>query len=261
MRQNPGEINALARRIRFWTVTLVAMAALAVTVSLGRWQLSRAAQKEAIQLRVDAQQRQSVLDQQAFLALPNAASAIHRPVYLRGLWLGSQTIYLDNRQMHDLVGFYVLTPFALEGSDQTIMVQRGWIQRSFVDRNQLQPTQTPAGLVEVTGVVASPPSHMFELGKAAAPASKQGAVGPSPIRQNLDLEAFRLETALPLRTDVSVQQTGPASEGLLRDWPAAAVGVQTNYGYAFQWFGISVLIVLLYVWYQFLAPRRRARHG
>lgn len=261
MTQKAGESSAMARRIRFWAVTLVALAALAVTVSLGRWQLSRAAQKEAVERQVDAQQQQPVLDQQAFLALPNAASAIHRPVRLRGLWLPSRTLYLDNRQMHELAGFYVLTPLALEGSDQTVMVQRGWIQRNFVDRNQLQPIQTPAGLVDVTGVLALPPSHTLELGNAAATASKHGAPGLSPIRQNLDLEAFRIETALPLRTDISVQQTGLASEGLLRDWPAAAVGIQTNYGYAFQWFGLSVLIVLLYVWYQFLAPRRRARRN
>ncbi|RYF45716.1 MAG: SURF1 family protein, partial [Comamonadaceae bacterium] len=36
---------------RFWTVTLMAIVAIAVTASLGRWQLSRAAQKEALQAR------------------------------------------------------------------------------------------------------------------------------------------------------------------------------------------------------------------
>jgi hypothetical protein len=43
---------------------------------------------------------------------------------------------------------------------------------------------------------------------------------------------------------------GSASEGLLRDWPQINAGVQKHYGYAFQWFGLSVLVVLLYVWFQ-----------
>ncbi|HEY9222870.1 MAG TPA: SURF1 family protein [Variovorax sp.] len=263
------------RRGRFWIVTLAALLTLSATVSLGRWQLSRAAQKEALQAEIEAQQQRPALDQDAFLAIDKPADALHRPVHLRGLWLAAQTVYLDNRQMRGVPGFYVLTPFALEGSEQTVMVQRGWVQRNFNDRAQLVPIETPAGLVELTARVATPPAHLLELGKAAAPASasapaaeggpageaQQPVVGSSPIRQNLDLEAFRSETRLPLRTDLTLQQIGAASEGLQRDWPAPALGVERHYGYAFQWFGLAALVVILYVWFQFIAPRRKPRHG
>ncbi|TSD56489.1 SURF1 family protein [Variovorax sp. KBS0712] len=263
---------------RFLVVTLAAVLALAATVSLGRWQLSRAAQKEALQARIDAQKLKAPLSQAEFLALGEAAGEMHRPVRLRGLWLTAQTVYLDNRQMHGTPGFYVLTPFALEGSEQAVMVQRGWVQRNFVDRTQLGVVETPPGIVELTALIEPPPSHLFELGAktAAAPAPAASAAAPapsaagasapapgiqgsSPIRQNLDLEAFRGETQLPLRTDVSLQQSGPASEGLQRDWPAPALGLERHYGYAFQWFGLSALVVILYVWFQFISPFRRAR--
>jgi surfeit locus 1 family protein len=56
-----------------------------------------------------------------------------------------------------------------------------------------------------------------------------------------------------------VQQTGAASEGLLRQWPQAGSGAEKNYGYAFQWWAIAVLIAILYVWFQFVLPRRRPR--
>lgn len=267
-----------AGRGRFLVVTLAAVLALAATVSLGRWQLSRAAQKEALQARIDAQKLKAPLSQAEFLALGEAAGEMHRPVRLRGLWLTAQTVYLDNRQMHGTPGFYVLTPFALEGSEQAVMVQRGWVQRNFVDRTQLGVVETPPGIVELTALIEPPPSHLFELGAktAAAPAPAASAAAPapsaagasapapgiqgsSPIRQNLDLEAFRGETQLPLRTDVSLQQSGPASEGLQRDWPAPALGLERHYGYAFQWFGLSALVVILYVWFQFISPFRRAR--
>jgi cytochrome oxidase assembly protein ShyY1 len=100
---------------------------------------------------------------------------------------------------------------------------------------------------------------LLDLGKAEQRTSTPGAAGSSPIRQNLDLEAYRAETGLPLRTDVSLQQTGETSEGLQRDWPAPALGVEKHYGYAFQWFGLSALVVFLYVWFQLIAPYRRAR--
>jgi len=143
-----------------------------------------------------------------------------------------------------------------------VMVQRGWIQRNFESRTQLQPVQTPAGLVEIEGRIEPPPSHLLELGKAPDPAAAGAeSQGSSPIRQNLDLEAFKAETKLPLRIDVSLQQTGAASEGLQRDWPAPAFGIEKHYGYAFQWFGLAALVTILYVWFQIVAPFRRARRG
>jgi surfeit locus 1 family protein len=98
--------------------------------------------------------------------------------------------------------------------------------------------------------MAPPPGKLFQFGGA----------GTGPIRQNLDLAQFRAETGLAL-LDLSVEQSGQASEGLLRDWPAVASGVEKNYGYAFQWWALSVLIAILYVWFQFIAPRRKVSHA
>ena len=304
---------------------LLALSLVCGGIELGNWQLRRAAQKEALQAELDAKGKLPALEQDAFLALDDARKAMHQPVRLRGLWLTPQTVYLDNRQMHGVPGFYVLTPFALLDTKQTILVQRGWIQRNFDSRETLQPVETPTGLVEIAGVVAAPPAHLLELGKAAdsgpataagqpagtagepsarpaapasvdAPADKRaektaeapgdkpvepsaapvasqadGApaatpaasppVGFSAIRQNLDLEAYRTETGLPLRTDVTLQQTGAASQGLQRDWPAPALGIERHYGYAFQWFGLSALVAILYVWFQFIVPLRRRRRA
>jgi surfeit locus 1 family protein len=72
------------------------------------------------------------------------------------------------------------------------------------------------------------------------------------------LAAFSAETRLKLRP-FTVLQTGEASQGLQRDWPEPAAGTGKHYGYAFQWFGLSSLLGVLYVWFQFIAPRRKAR--
>jgi surfeit locus 1 family protein len=240
-------------------VTIAAAITLTATASLGRWQLSRAAQKEALQAEIALQQARPPLDQQAFLSMTRPTEALHRPVRLRGLWLAPQTVYLDNRQMHGVPGFYVLTPFAIEGAEQAVMVQRGWIQRNFEDRSRLQPVETPTGLVELEARIEPPPSHLLELAKPPPTAAAQGGVGSSPIRQNLDLERFRAESGLPLRIDLSLQQTGKATEGLQRDWPAPTLGIEKHYGYAFQWFGLAALVTILYVWFQIVVPLRRAR--
>ena len=267
--QMPAQARRRGHALLF---TVVAIALVALGVALGNWQLRRAAQKEALQAQIEAQGQLPVLDQAEFLALPKPLESQHRRVHLRGLWLGLQTVYLDNRQMHGTPGFYVLTPFALEGSNETVMVQRGWIQRNFNDRTQLQPVETPGGLVEIDAVIATPPAHLLALGKepaaapaatgdaaAAAPATAPAAAGSSPIRQNLDLDAFRTQTGLPIRTELSLQEIGSASQGLQRDWPAPALGIDRHYGYAFQWFGLAALVAVLYVWFQLIVPFLRAR--
>ncbi len=56
-----------------------------------------------------------------------------------------------------------------------------------------------------------------------------------------------------------VESVKAASEGLLREWPQAATGVEKHYGYAFQWFGLALLIALLYVWFQIVRPRFKSK--
>ncbi len=236
------------RSRRFWLLTLIALVGMGVTASLGAWQWGRAQQKIALQAAVTARQALPPLDMSALALAPDAADRLHRAVVLRGQWLPEHTVFLDNRQMQGRPGFYVVTPLRLAGQSQAVLVQRGWAPRDFQDRSRLPPVETPAGEVRVLGRIALAPAKLYEF---------DGAPG-GPIRQNLDLPAFRAETGLDL-LDGSVVQTGPASEGLRRDWPVPASGADKNYGYAFQWWALSGVILILYVWFQFIAPRRRTQ--
>lgn len=231
---------------RWLLITLATVLGVGVTVSLGRWQLDRAAQKEALQASMDGQSSKYLVDTALLLSAPEPDTLVHQHARLRGQWIAEQTVYLDNRQMNAKVGFFVLTPLRLEGSAQVVLVQRGWVQRNFEERDKVPAIETPGGAVTVEGRMAPPSSKLFELGKPEA----------SAIRQNLDLEQFRAQTRLPLLS-VMLMQTGPASEGLLREWPAVNLGVEKHYGYAFQWFGIAAALALLYLWYQILKPLTR----
>ena len=224
---------------KFWLVTMAAILAVATTASLGRWQLSRAAEKMALQSSTDTQFRAQALDTQALASHADPTQLIHRRLKLRALWLTDRTVFLDNRQMGGRVGMYALTPLQLEGSALVVLVQRGWVPRNFLDRTALAPIQTPLGSVEMEGRIVPPPFKLYEIGP-----SQTGR-----IRQNLDLRSFSAELGVPLMA-MSVQQTGATSEGLLRDWPVPATGVDKHYGYAFQWFSLCGLISILYVWFQ-----------
>lgn len=222
-----------------------------LTFSLGQWQLRRAAQKEAVQAAIEAKNSLVPLDEKALLATKNVALEIYRPAVLKGKWQSTHTVYLDNRPMGGRVGFWVVTPLAIEGTGQVILVQRGWAPRNFNDRAQLPQVSTPGELVIVEGMIAPPPSKLYEF--------KGSDTGR--IRQNIDMVLFNQETGLGLLKNVSLLQAGPASEGLQRDWPAPNLGVDRHYGYAFQWFGLCTLVIFLYGWFQLIVPLRVFSRG
>ncbi len=232
-------------------IAIAAVVGIGVTMSLGFWQWGRAQQRIALHDAIAQRQAMPQVPQAELLgAGAEADRLLHRSVSLRGQWLPERTVWLENRQMKGVPGFYVVTPLRLEGSDATILVQRGWAQRNFTQRDQLPPVETPAGTVEVPGRLAPPPAKLYAFG-----AEEKGA-----IRQNLDLARFRAETGLPL-LQLSVQQAGAPSQGLLRQWPQPGSGAEKNIGYAFQWWAIAAVIAILYAWFQLVLPRRRQARG
>jgi surfeit locus 1 family protein len=242
---------------KFWLWALLTTVGIAIAASLGFWQLDRAAQKSARATAIESQAKLPVLSQTALLAAPSDPNNVHRNAILRGRWLPEHTVYLDNRQMDDKVGYFVLTPLLLEvpfGEKAPAMViQRGWVARNFLDRQALPTIESPEGIISVSGRIAPSPSKLFELG--TAPGGK--------IRQNIDLPAFSLETGLAL-LPLTLLQTDPPSPNsvqgtapLERRWPQANLGLDKHYGYAVQWFSIGGVIAVLFIWFQFWAPRRR----
>lgn len=239
----------------FWWVTLATVVGMAITAALGQWQLGRAAQKEE---RATQQQARRALPplgwpelQQALLSADGTAWQ-DRSVHLRGRWVPDATVFLDNRPLNGRAGFWLLTPLQPEDTtDTAILVLRAWVPRRFDDRTAIPPLPATADVVEVTGRLAPPPSKLYELG-----ADERGR-----IRQNIDVPAYAREQSLPLLTATVWQTAGdelPADWS--RDWPPANVDVHKHYGYALQWFGLCLLMAILYAWFQFIAPRRRARN-
>lgn len=226
-------------RLKLALITVVTLLAVGATASMGFWQLSRAAEKQARQAAMDAQHAKAPLSSSDVTMAQQPMTLLHQRARLRGRWQSTSAIFLENRPMEGRVGFLVLMPFVLEGSQTALAVQRGWVPRGMDDRTRLPVIATAEGIVEIEGRMALPPSDLFVLG------------GPTTglIRQNLDLPQWRVETGLPL-LPITLQQTGGNGEGLVREWPAVNLGVEKNFGYAFQWFGMALLLVVLYGWFQ-----------
>lgn len=233
-------------------VLVAALATAGLTARLGFWQLGRAEEKLALQASRDGRARLPALQADELARDPaRVAQQTDRRVQLSGTWLADASVYLENRTMSGRVGFFVVTPLVLDDG-RLLAVQRGWLPRDAADRTRLMPYATPAGRVQLQGHIAPTASRLYQLGAAAS----------GPIRQNLDLDDYARELRRPLAPFVVVQddaEPGTPADGLQRQWPQPASDVHKHYGYAFQWFGLSALVVILYVWFQLLRPRRLAR--
>ncbi|CAM2191384.1 SURF1-like protein [Paraburkholderia kururiensis] len=211
-----------------WFPALLILIVVAVTVRLGFWQRDRAHQKEALEARITQFENAPA---QTIGSQPVALKDIefHR-VRATGTFEPERAVYLDNRPYNDQPGFYVVMPLKL-ADGRYVLVNRGWLPRNMQDRTAIAPYQTPKGEVQVQGIARADASRAFELGQG-------GSAAHQAIRQNLDVASYATETGLPLQPFV-IQQTNDTHDGLVRDWPVPTMGVERNYGYMFQWWGMA----------------------
>lgn len=237
---------------------LAALAAIALTVSLGNWQTRRAEGKIALQEHIAAAVRATPVEllTENLRGVDGMALA-YRHVRLTGTWLPERVVYLENRMRGPAAGMFVI--MALQVADargvQQVLVNRGWLPRDGRERTRIVPYATPAGEVTVDGVVFDNEPKLLELGQANAP--RLGA-----LWQNLDYDAWqRASGVAPVRMVVRQDATVALKDGLVRDWPEAGAGIAEQIGkhrgYAFQWYGLAALLIVLVVFFE-LRKRRAA---
>ena len=217
---------------------VAAVAAIALTLSLGNWQTRRAEEKTARGRDLDEAARRTVLN------LPAQQVDAHefefRSVTARGEYSAKYSVLLDNKVLHGTAGYQVLTPLKIAGGDTFVLVNRGWVAAG--TRREVPPQiQTPGGIVTVEGVAIVPSSHIFELGAK----TEEGMVW-----QNLVLARYAKWSGLKLQPIV-LQQTSAAPDGLVRAWARPDTGADKHRGYAFQWYALATTILIFYVAFSF----------
>ncbi len=209
---------------------------------LGNWQLRRAEEKQALQERFDDRGRGATLQ------LPprpvEVKDAEYARVSVRGEFLPRHTVLLDNRMRNGVVGYEVLTPVRIEGGELCVLVNRGWIAAG-PRRDVLPKFPTPAGPRSLEGIALVPGGRYFEFASDHAAGKKTGAAA-EPVWQNLNFERYAETTRLALQPFL-IRQTSASDDGLARMWERADRGVDIHRGYAFQWYSLAALILVLYV--------------
>ncbi|MCU6435040.1 SURF1 family protein [Undibacterium sp. Jales W-56] len=227
----------MPNKFRFrWIPLLITLLLCALGISLGQWQSRRAQEKEAIAQAM--QERTKLPPLSAQDALSSRAS-VYRRIRLTGHFVAEWPLYLDNRPLKGVAGFYVVMPFKMEGTDQVILVGRGWQARDAHDRTRMPALITPPGLVQIEGQLHENLGHVMQLGQAEI-------VRPGAVLQNLNPADLAKQTGWKLLPLMVEQSSGPA-DGLTRDWPLPSDGADKHRAYAFQWYALSLMAIIFFV--------------
>jgi surfeit locus 1 family protein len=230
-----------------WIVTtLLVLAGVALMVRLGIWQLDRLHQRRAFNSRVTAQIEQPTLDLSGDTVVEGLGSMEYRDVVVRGEYDHSQEVVLRNQIWNDQAGVHLLTPLLISGSDQAVLVDRGWIPLDAYQAGDWSEFAEP-GIIEVRGVIRASQSEP-EIGSREDPVP--GLEDWYPAWHFANVESIDKQISLSLLPVYIQQSPDPSWQTLpYRSEPELELTEGPHLGYAIQWFTFATILAVGYPFY------------
>lgn len=214
------------------------LAALVLFVSLARWQLRRADEKQALYDAFAAGTGSTITVTGATAPQPR-----YQHIEAHGHYDADRQVLIDNMvSAEGRAGYYVLTPFALEGGGW-LMVNRGWIP---VGPSRKIKPDVAVGTDErqVRGRADHLPVPGIHMGTAAPLSAPYPALANFPT--SADLSALYGIKDFSPATQVLLLDKGEA-DGYLRAWAPPGISPMRHLAYAVQWFGLALALIVIYV--------------
>jgi len=228
---------------------LLTVAAAALFVRLGVWQLDRAAYKESL-VRRYAAAASAPPEPFGQVAATPPEDAFPR-VAVRGTWLADRVYLLDNPHHDARGGVEVYVPLALAGHPRLLLVDLGFLAGTPEQAPALPPL--PAGEVALHGLYLPPPGVGLELGGDAL----AGQARWPKTTIYLDLAQVAKDLGRPLYPRVLALDADPAASYQREHaFDFSSMPPARHRAYAFQWFSIALAVVVIFV---VLHRKRRPR--
>jgi surfeit locus 1 family protein len=237
---------------RQWILaTILVVAGVAVLARLGIWQLDRLHQRRAFNARVTAQISQPPLELTGNALRADLNQMEYRTAAVTGIYDPSEEIALRNQYYKDQWGVHLVTPLKISGSDQAILVDRGWIPGDVYQSGNWGQFTEP-GLVTVRGVIRLSQSKA-ELGRRTDPTPSPGE-GLLKTWNFVNIPRLSEQVSSSLLPVYIQQVPDPAWSSLpYRTQPELDLSEGPHLGYAFQWF---IFAAILGIGYPFFIRRQ-----
>jgi surfeit locus 1 family protein len=224
-------------RIRFHPLIFLCLcSSLGMFISLGFWQLERAAEKQTMadELRARAVAEPVPLSSMDVTATPGNMTR----VTLAGEYQNGISFLLLFQFFQGQAGYEVLTPFKPADGSELILVSRGWIGAGASAERPVIPEVD--GQQQLRGQIYVP-----EFESPAAEVTDTD--WPVRLTRLNVAQAGRLlgEPVFPWIIRLEANQPGV----LQRHWTPPRLGTRGHFGYALQWFGIALLVAVAALFY------------
>ncbi|MDX1915373.1 MAG: SURF1 family protein [Methylophilus sp.] len=217
------------------------MLCIVVFIKLGQWQYHKAVIRQNIENQYQASLHQGTIDLKSALEHPEVL--VYQNVKVQGEYEPAYQILIDNQVESTRAGYHIVTPFKIKGTNQYVLVNRGWILGN--DNHQDVPNVvTPAGEQEIQGMVWVPSNKIFSLENDAERTTHEWRA----VWQNLDMKQYQKQAPISvLNIIIKLDPKQPAG-GFVRNWQLPPSRIMTNLGYAYQWFGFAFAALAIYVY-------------
>jgi surfeit locus 1 family protein len=240
-------MSTMVRRLvagkQLW-LTLGVVAATLVLVRLGFWQLQRRVERIERNTSMFSRANQPPLELDGPLADPAAVE--YRRVVVTGTFDYRNEVVLLGRARGETPGVHLITPLRIAGSDQGILVDRGWIPYE---------QREPANRAQFRG----PPGARIEGRLWLAPGDPASAE-PGSASTRLDswttVNVGRIQAQLPYRLLPVYVEQGPAAGENGLPWRGRQITLDQgpHLSYAIQWFSFAAILLVGYLAYILRMP-------
>jgi surfeit locus 1 family protein len=229
-------------RPNIW-MTIATAVMLGVCIKLGLWQYNKADSRRMLQMQLNARLNEpSVALPAKIIALENWR---YKRVKFAGIYDARYQILLDNQVQNTVAGYHVLTPMQVKSSNTYVLVNRGWIARAAAKVGEMPkpPTiNTPQGSQEIEGDIGLPATKFFTMD--TPPAKNEGW---QQVWQNLDMARYAKSVPFAVQPFVVRLDAKSNAGGFARNWQPPGERVTMHLGYAYQWFGFALTLLVIYI--------------
>ncbi|GAB4445580.1 MAG: SURF1 family protein [Anaerolineae bacterium] len=227
---------------RFWIGHIIVIIGVIILVNLGFWQLRRLEQRRALNAEIRAGLEATPVQ---LTGQPVDPEALHRSrVTVTGVLDNAENIIIENRPFQGRAGVELVTPLKIAGSDQAVLVNRGWIPLDQVDPAARRAYDIE-GEVTIEGI-----AYRTEPQPTGYLVMPDPTLAPGETR----LDAwFRVDTAriaeqlgYPLLPLYVKQSPGPNPDEMPLREENFDLSEGSHLGYAMQWFTFAVVLVAVY---------------
>ena len=234
-------------RPNIW-MTLATLIMLGVCIKLGMWQYHKADSRRTLQTQLNTRLSEPAVALPVQILSPKKEqleSWRYKRVKFTGVYDTKYQLLLDNQVQNTVAGFHVLTPMQVEGSNVYVLVNRGWIARTKASVGEVPKppaVDTPLGSQKIEGDISLPANKFFTMDTPS-----DGNGGWQQVWQNLDMQRYAKSVPFAVQPFVVRLDQKSNAGGFVRSWPPPGQRVTMHLGYAYQWFGFALTLLVIYI--------------